>query len=530
MGKESVTLTSVLNYVQFSLHIVLSSALLPDEQALMLKLFNDQQYDNSVRPVFNSSQNVEVQFGFTLIQIMDMDEKNQLLVLNAWLEMGWKDERIGWNKDEYNGLEVVRLPAKLLWLPDIVLYNNADDFTAGFMPINAMVGVNGTVFWSPPARLKSSCKVDITYFPFDHQVCKLKFGSWTYDKAQVDLLSMSEEVEVSRYVTNGEWMLTKYEIVRNEVVYPISPAIYPDVTVILTIQRRILYYVLNILFPCFWLNILSVLTFCLPPDAGEKITLSITVLLSYSVFMLLVAESMPPTSEFVPLIGIYLTVSMAVASVSVILTVVVLKLHHCSPHQKKIPRWVRHFVLGHLARLVRCSCVQPCKTFTRKASTFESEIDMKELQTKLLRQMENITLKNGTSGGVNIETSSKNNVNATNMRNLVQMNEMNNSKANMDLREFSISNRSSMNEDEGVTIVRRDKSLTTMEDILKYLKVLVVKSDAEDAENEVVDEWKQVALIVDRLFFWLFLLITILSTVIILVIVPSFKYIAEDGI
>ena len=98
-------------------------------------------------------------------------------------------------------------------------------------------------------------------------------------------------------------MLIKYTIERNEVVYPISSAIYPDVTVILIIQRRILYYVLNILFPCFWLNILSVLTFCLPPDAGEKITLSITVLLSYSVFMLLVAESMPPTSEFVPLIG-----------------------------------------------------------------------------------------------------------------------------------------------------------------------------------------------------------------------------------
>ena len=117
------------------------------------------------------------------------------------------------------------------------------------------------------------------------------------------MLNKTYLVDVSRYVTNGEWMLIKYTIERNEVVYPISSAIYPDVTVILIIQRRILYYVLNILFPCFWLNILSVLTFCLPPDAGEKITLSITVLLSYSVFMLLVAESMPPTSEFVPLIG-----------------------------------------------------------------------------------------------------------------------------------------------------------------------------------------------------------------------------------
>jgi len=45
---------------------------LTDEQALMERLFNEQQYDNSVRPVFNSSRNVVVTFGFTLIQIMDM--------------------------------------------------------------------------------------------------------------------------------------------------------------------------------------------------------------------------------------------------------------------------------------------------------------------------------------------------------------------------------------------------------------------------------------------------------------------------
>ncbi|WAQ99870.1 ACH92-like protein [Mya arenaria] len=35
----------------------------------------------------------------------------------------WHDERISWRKEDYNGLEVVRLPARLLWLPDIVLYN-----------------------------------------------------------------------------------------------------------------------------------------------------------------------------------------------------------------------------------------------------------------------------------------------------------------------------------------------------------------------------------------------------------------------
>ena len=68
-------------------------------------------------------------------------------------------------------------------------------------------------------------------------------------------------------------------------------------------RRRTLYYLFNIIFPCLWLTVLSLLGFWLPPDLGEKITLGITVLLAFSVFMLLIAESMPATSEFVPLIG-----------------------------------------------------------------------------------------------------------------------------------------------------------------------------------------------------------------------------------
>ena len=53
------------------------------------------------------------------------------------------------------------------------------------MQSKAMVDHTGIVFWPPPAKFRSSCKIDITYFPFDDQLCKMKFGSWTYDGFQV---------------------------------------------------------------------------------------------------------------------------------------------------------------------------------------------------------------------------------------------------------------------------------------------------------------------------------------------------------
>lgn len=108
---------------------------------------------------------------------------------------------------------------------------------------------------------------------------------------------------MSNYVYSGEWELITIKVVRNAVTYACCDEFFPDVTFTIIMRRRTLYYLFNIIFPCLWLTILSLLGFWLPPDSGEKITLGITVLLAFSVFMLLIAENMPATSEFVPLIG-----------------------------------------------------------------------------------------------------------------------------------------------------------------------------------------------------------------------------------
>ncbi|CAI2732756.1 unnamed protein product [Schistosoma spindalis] len=117
-------------------------------------------------------------------------------------------------------------------------------------------------------------------------------------------------------------------------------------------RRRTLYYLFNIIFPCLWLTVLSLVSFWLPPDSGEKITLGITVLLAFSVFMLLIAENMPATSEFVPLIGVYLTVTMTMTSLSIILTVLVLHLHHTGSNRQPVPKYIKKIFFNFIAKLL----------------------------------------------------------------------------------------------------------------------------------------------------------------------------------
>lgn len=90
---------------------------------------------------------------------------------------------------------------------------------------------------------------------------------------------------------------------RNVVYYPCCPEPFPDVTFTIHLRRRTLYYTHNIIVPCVMLSCLTLLVFWMSPDSGEKVTLGLTVLLAFSVFMLLIAENMPATSNFVPLIG-----------------------------------------------------------------------------------------------------------------------------------------------------------------------------------------------------------------------------------
>lgn len=56
-----------------------------DEKRL-IKMLMERYEDVGVvgRPVYNASDKIDVQYGLALIQILDLDEKNQVLTTNCW--------------------------------------------------------------------------------------------------------------------------------------------------------------------------------------------------------------------------------------------------------------------------------------------------------------------------------------------------------------------------------------------------------------------------------------------------------------
>ena len=239
------------------------------------------------------------------------------------------------------------------------IFYSADGKYEVNLMVNALLYDTGFIYWLPPAIYKSSCKIDVRYFPFDQQECIMKFGSWTYDGKLVDLVPMSKNIDLEDYWESGEWDIIGTPARKHTVKYTCCEEIYTDITFNLIIRRKPLFYTVNLLIPCVLISFLTIVVFYLPCDSGEKITLCISVLLALTVFLLLIAEIIPPTSLLIPLIGRYLLFTMVLVTLSIAITVIVLNVHYRGPRTHTMQPWVKKVFLEILPPILYMKRPQP---------------------------------------------------------------------------------------------------------------------------------------------------------------------------
>lgn len=125
-----------------------------------------------------------------------------------------------------------------------------------------------------------------------------------------------------------------------------------DIFFNITLRRKTLFYTVNLIIPCVGISYLSVLVFYLPADSGEKIALCISILLSQTMFFLLISEIIPSTSLALPLLGKYLLFTMILVGLSVVITIIILNIHYRKPSTHKMAPWVRKFFILRLPKLL----------------------------------------------------------------------------------------------------------------------------------------------------------------------------------
>ncbi|XP_071128929.1 neuronal acetylcholine receptor subunit beta-3-like [Mytilus edulis] len=458
---------------------------LSKEKTLIKKLLNNYQEIGVMgRPVVSQNDVLNVQYGLSLIQILDLDERNQVLKTNVWATYHWKDIYMSWDPLEYDNITKVRVPMGSIWQPDIKLYNYADERREEKREALLVVSHDGGIQWIPQAIFRSSCAIDIMYFPFDVQTCKMKFGSWTYDGYKIDLdlvYNVSTGFEMTDYIKSNEWEIISSRAKKTVFRYACCDEPFVDLTFHLKIKRQPAFYNYILILPCILLSSLTLVLFWLPPESPAKMQLGMNIFVAFFVLLLLLAESTPPAASSIPLIGAYYCLNMILITLSTFLSVIVVNLYFRGS-RTEVPKCVKTLFVNGFARILCMKGQVSYNSCSTDNSRITNNINMKNREKRF---------KYDKVGYFETQTEDS-------------WKPMQNGIQNTD--------------DEPCPPIPTSISQTLLssveqdvKEIRNHLQRWSDKTEEKEMKERITREWRIVALVLDRLFFCLYLLVIIVS-------------------
>jgi hypothetical protein len=294
-------------------------------------------YHKLIRPLEDQSRAVHVNISLILTAMNGLDTVSGELTTTGALMCTWKDDHLGWDPMTNGGIHSVVVPQYSIWKPVVVVGNptrqiiafghDQDEF------LYARVTHDGTVTWNPSGVIHTACSVDVTYFPFDIQICSVWFAPWGYPSTEVYLNPSHANMNLTFLETNSEWIVKEASSFQG-VLSATSQAGYN-----MKLERRSAYYVVNLLMPVSFLTLLNVLVFLIPVESGERVSYSITVLLSIAVFMTIFGDAMPKGSEKISMLSYFMMGTIGYSALITFVTIINLRIHH-KPRDAPIPRWL----------------------------------------------------------------------------------------------------------------------------------------------------------------------------------------------
>lgn len=138
------------------------------------------------------------------------------------------------------------------------------------LQISVIIYNDGLVFFTQPTTIQSACAMNIADFPFDDQVCRMTFGSWTMDFTLVRLHLWKGGVDLDHLVKNNLWDLLYVSFEAKNELYSSHNNPFSIVIFTMAVRRKALFYVVNYIVPAVAISLLSLLLFLIPPEVGKR--------------------------------------------------------------------------------------------------------------------------------------------------------------------------------------------------------------------------------------------------------------------
>ncbi|KAK3590735.1 hypothetical protein CHS0354_030971 [Potamilus streckersoni] len=312
----------------FALVVIVNCHIFVSSHNSAERLYNDLllNYTKGVRPGTDYNHSLNVELFLTVSTLLEINAVDKIMSVNGFFNMLWRDERLQWNKTEYDGHSSILIDPSLLWTPRILLINPARRFQVfGTYSSEVRVQFDGYVFWVAGDMIETNCNINIRNYPFDIQTCDISITPFGYTENEVNL-SVSFSTQFTEFpLGNGEWDHVQ------TTTTDWSLSVYNVSNFTLQYKRKHHFVLTNIIEPVLILNVISLAVFRIPPNCGERISFAITVFLSYIVFLTIITDNIPKTSSPMSLLSLYLIAKVSVSACITVSTVFIVQVSHKSP-------------------------------------------------------------------------------------------------------------------------------------------------------------------------------------------------------
>ncbi|XP_060571964.1 neuronal acetylcholine receptor subunit beta-2-like [Ruditapes philippinarum] len=375
----------IISFLIVSVNIFQCSSSIPSyskelETAVRTELFTD--YEVLQRP----DERTFVSIGLNLVTINSLDIKDQILSTSGFFTMKWDDSRLDWSGNvNYTSIRFLFTTEKYAWRPAIFIENSVTELEV-FSNTNWLIRLSsdGSAYWTPGGIFETSCDVDITYYPLDTQTCSIVLTTWAYTTNEVYLMFSDDPISTDDFSPNGEWDLietsTSTETAEKSKHDTNS---YTRLSFTFKLKRRPLFHILNTIFPVLLMASLIIFVFKLPPESGERVGMSLTVLLAYAVYLTLIADNIPRTSLSTSILSTYLTIIFMLSTLSVIFTIVVLDIYFNHDDDEEPPRWVQTMTRLLLVKISMWKGERCCKKKKVSPKNKSSELSLSTVKLPL---------------------------------------------------------------------------------------------------------------------------------------------------
>ncbi|XP_029826794.2 neuronal acetylcholine receptor subunit alpha-9 [Ixodes scapularis] len=311
-------------------------------QLLRAKLFDPSKYDVHRRPTKDSSSATEVSLHFYGEEVAYMNLQDDWLALAMVTCKKWYDRTLRWNRGDYGGLQSIDVFLSEIWNPDIQIVNTSpDDYTP--QTIMASLYHDGELWFCQTATVKVPCPMDLTDYPFDSQVCRIRFALLAYEDDEVRL---GGEGTLNPSVTNqsSEWQVTFLDTSHGTLLNKTT------LDMAIGMKRRCTHHRYTATLPWVASVIMMLLGFWMPTNSSRRLTLACINLLLI-MLMLQRITVLLKTSSAVPKIALFLGNAMVIQVVAAVVAVLVLNMDS-STMPIKVPEPVVRLLTGTAGRFL----------------------------------------------------------------------------------------------------------------------------------------------------------------------------------